>query len=343
MLVNKRIIVSQFGGPEVLQLISEPLPEPEPGEYRVKVLAAGVSYADLLMREGVHPETKKPPFTPGWDFIGLIDKAGPGVSTFSKGQTVAALPVTGAYTRYICLPENELVAVPAGLEPAEAVSLILNYITGYQMLHRSAKVHRGQRVLIHAAAGGVGTAQLQLGQLAGIEMYGTASQANHDLLRRYGAKPIDYRSVDFVDEIHDLTGNGVDVVFDGIGGKHAWRSYRALRRGGKTITYGLTGNLKNGRLANGSRGRTRGLFIAATQIAITHLFPDHKRINLYSIQNLKRVKPNWFREDLGTLFDLLAQGKIKPIITACFPLEEAHQAHELLAGGVRGKIVLLPR
>lgn len=194
---NTRVVVSRPGGPEVLQAISERLPEPRAGEYRLRILAAGVSYADLLMREGVHPETPPAPFTPGWDLVGEVDRVGDGCSAYKPGQMVAALPIVGGYADYICLPEKELVPVPDGLDPAEAVSLVLNYVTAYQMMHRSAKVSQGQRILIHAAAGGVGTALLQLGQLAGADMFGTASSRNHDLITSLGGTPIDYQHVDF--------------------------------------------------------------------------------------------------------------------------------------------------
>ncbi len=337
---NARVIVSHPGGPEVLQVISENLPEPRAGEYRLRILAAGVSYADLLMREGIHPETLPAPFTPGWDLVGEVEKVGDGCSAYQPGQRVAALPVVGGYAQYICLPEKELVPVPDGVDPAEGVSLVLNYVTAYQMMHRSAKVVKGQQVLIHAAAGGLGTALLQLGQLAGVDMYGTASSPNHELVISLGGTPIDYRQVDFVEEIHRMTDDGVHVVFDGIGGRHTWRSYRALRPGGRVITYGLTSTLKNGQLAGGKRGRARGLPILAAQIGLSYLIPDRKRITLYSIQTLKRVKPAFFREDLSTLFSLLAQGEIKPAIAAQFPLDEARRAHEVLAEGVRGKIIL---
>ncbi len=337
---NTRVIVSHPGGPEVLQVISENLPEPRAGECRLRILAAGVSYADLLMREGVHPETLPAPFTPGWDLVGEVEKVGDGCSAYQPGQRVAALPVVGGYAQYICLPEKELVPVPDGVDPAEGVSLVLNYVTAYQMMHRSAKVVKGQQVLIHAAAGGLGTALLQLGQLAGVDMYGTASSPNHELVISLGGTPIDYRQVDFVEEIHRMTDDGVHVVFDGIGGRHTWRSYRALRPGGRVITYGLTSTLKNGRLSRGKRGRARGLPILAVQIGLSYLIPDRKRITLYSIQTLKRVKPAFFREDLSTLFSLLAQGEIKPAIAAQFPLDEARRAHEVLAEGVRGKIIL---
>ena len=172
---HKRIIVAHYGGPDALQVVEEECPEPKHGEVRVRVLAAGVSLPDIMAREGVHPETPPVPFTPGWDLVGVVDRLGNGVSGIEPGQMVAALPISGAYAEFVCLPQRELGPVPSGLDAAEAVSLILNYVTAYQMMHHSAKVKPGQRVLIHGAAGGVGTALLQLGRLAGLEMYGTCS------------------------------------------------------------------------------------------------------------------------------------------------------------------------
>src|SRR5262245_38270043 len=232
-----RIIVTHYGGPDALQVVEDECPEPKQGEVRVKVLAAGVSYADLLMREGIHPETPPLPFTPGWDLIGVVDGLGDGISGLEPRQTVAALSITGAYAEFVCLPQRELVPVPSGLDAAEAVSLVLNYVTAYQMLHRSAHVRPGQRVLIDGAAGGVGSALLQLGRLAGLEMYGTCSSQRASAVSSLGGIPINYRDLDFVKEIHRLTSDGVDVVFDGIGGPHMWRSRAALRPGGKVVIY----------------------------------------------------------------------------------------------------------
>jgi NADPH2:quinone reductase len=146
---HARIIVTHYGGPDALRVVEEERPEPKDGEARVRVLAAGVSLPDLMMREGIHPETPPVPFTPGWDLVGVVDRLGDGISGIELGQIVAALPISGAYAEFVCLPQCELVPVPSGLDPAEAVSLILNYVTAYQMLHRSAKVRLGQRVLIH--------------------------------------------------------------------------------------------------------------------------------------------------------------------------------------------------
>ena len=342
---HTRIVVTQYDGPERLQVIEEDRPEAKPGEVRVRVQAAGVSLPDIMAREGTHPETPHVPFTPGWDLVGVVDQIGKGVSGIETGQIVAALPIHGAYAEFVCLPQSELVPVPEGLDAAEAVSLVLNYITGYQMMHRSVHVKPGQRVLIHGAAGGVGSALLQLGALAELEMYGTCSGRAAREIRDMGCTPIDYKSSDFVQEIHRLTKDGVDAVFDPIGGAHLWESRRALRRGGSVVGYGLLTSLRGDALSSGRPGRRRrfrgtarfGLYIVGGW-----LLPGRKRVVPYSIQTLKRMKPKWFREDLIALFDLLREQKLRPLVAQRFPLAEARQAQVMLAkGGVIGKIVLV--
>jgi NADPH2:quinone reductase len=342
---HTRIVVTHYGGPDALQVLEEECPEPKAGEVRVRVLAAGVALPDVMAREGIHPETPSVPFTPGWDLVGVVDRFGDGVSGIASGQIVAAMPIHGAYAEFVCLPHRELVPVPPGSDAAEAVSVILNYITAYQMLHRSAKVQPGQRALIHGAAGGVGTALLQLGRLAGLEMYGTCSSGGAGVVAELGAIPIDYKTQDFVKEIHRVTSDGVDVVLDPIGGTHLWRSRQALRRGGMVVGYGLITSIRGGGLRSGRPGRRqrfRGTAIFALYIVGGWVLPGRKRVVPYSIQTLKRLKPEWFRQDLGTLFDLLRQRKIMPLIAHRLPLAEARYAHELLEkGGVTGKIVLV--
>src|SRR5499426_3816039 len=206
---HTRVIVTHYGGPDALRVVEEECPEPKNGEVRVRVLAAGVALPDIMARQGVHPETPAVPYTPGWDLVGEVERLGDGVSGLEPGQVVAAMPIHGAYAEFVCLPQSELVPVPPGLDAAEAVSLVLNYITAYQMLHRSAKATSGQRVLIHGAAGGVGSALLQLGRLAGVEMYGTCSSRGATTVSSLGGIPIDYQHVDFVKEIHRLAREGV--------------------------------------------------------------------------------------------------------------------------------------
>jgi NADPH:quinone reductase-like Zn-dependent oxidoreductase len=336
----KHIMISRFGRPENLSLVEDELPEPRANEVRVKVLAAGVSFADILMREGIHPESwnlGRTPFTPGWDVVGIVDKLGDKVSTWQTGQIVAALPIVGGYAEYICLPSDELVPIPPGLDHAEAVSLVLNYTTAYQMLHRCARIKPGESILINGgAAGGVGTALLQLGKLANLnKMYGTASSEKHDIVSSLGGIPIDYKSVDLVQEINKLTSShdddkgkpGVDAVFDGIGGKSFKSSYEILRSGGRLVAYGGTPTADLG---------------AWLMMFTMNVVSDERKFILYSIQTLKRLKPDWFHEDLTLLFDMLKQGKIKPIVSSRMPLNQAAQAHELLAGGsLKGKIVLI--
>lgn len=227
---HMRVIVTHYGGPDALQVIEEECPEPKRGEVRVRVLAAGVSLPDIMAREGIHPETPPVPFTPGWDLVGLVDQLGTGVSTFEPGQMVTAMPIHGAYAEFVCVPQTELVPVPPGVDAAEAVSLVLNYITAYQMMHRSVRIRAGQRVLIHGASGGVGSALLQLGHLAHLEMYGTCSLRAAPAVSALGCIPIDYQHQDFVDEIQRLTSDGVDVVFDPIGGAHLWQSQGSAPR-----------------------------------------------------------------------------------------------------------------
>src|ERR1700745_1001792 len=342
---HTRIIVTRYGGPDALQVVDEERPQPHRGDVRVRVMAAGVSLPDVLAREGIHPETPRVPYTPGWDLGGIVDQIGEGVSGFELGQTVAAMPISGCYAQYVCLPQRKFIPVPTGLDPAEAVAVVLNYITAYQMLHRSAKVKPGQRVLIHGASGGVGTAFLQLGRLAAVEMYGTCSAQAAKVVKELGATPIDYRNSDFVQEIHRLPADGVDAVFDGIGGDNLWRSREALREGGRVVVYGFQAKLHGGRMASGApsgRHPIRESAILGRYILRNWFLPGRKSMMPYSIQWLMRLNPAWFRHDLLTLFDLLQQKKIKPLIAERLPLCQARHAHELLGrGGVIGKIVLI--
>jgi len=200
-------------------------------------------------------------------------------------------------------------------------------------------------VLIHGAAGGVGSALLQLGRLAGLEMYGTCSSRGASAVSDLGGIPIDYQHQDFVTEIHRLTSEGVDVVFDPIGGAHLWQSRKALRPGGRVVGYGNTSSLRGEGLSSsrpGRRNRLHGIPIFGVYIAGGWLLPGRRRVVPYSIQWLKRLRPEFFRQDLIALLDLLQKQKIKPLIAQRFPLAEARHAHELLGkGGVTGKIVLV--
>ena len=337
----KHILAMQAGGPQVLQLREEELPEPKAGEVRVKILAAGVAFSDILIRQGKYPGIPAFPFTPGYDLVGVIEKCGASVQERVTGQRVAALTQWGSYSQYLCLPEREVVPVPEHVDPVEAVSMVLNYVTAYQMLHRAAHVKAGERILVHGAAGGVGTALLQLGNLLHLDMYGAASTAKQQVVTSLGATPIDYTKEDFVARIRTLTGDGVDAVFDAIGGEHFRHSFQALRSGGRFIGYGFT-------LENLSRGDLlSGVLRTLPKLAYWSMLPNGKRAQWYAIAGaligMKNQHPEWFREDLTKLFALLAEGKIKPVIAERLPLEEVAHAHELIERAqIQGKLVLLP-
>src|SRR5437763_940361 len=215
MRMMKRVVVDHFGGPEVLRVVEEDDPRPGPGEVRVKVLAAGVSYTDAMLRAGSYLGVPNPPFTPGYELIGVVEELGPGCARLRVGDRVGALTVWGADAERVCVPEAYAVEVPADRDAAEVVSLVFPYMTAYQLLHRAAKAQRGESVLVHGAAGRVGTALLELGVLAGLRMYGTASARDRAAVERFGAVAIDYRSEDFLARARRLTGGeGVDVVLD---------------------------------------------------------------------------------------------------------------------------------
>lgn len=340
MMKNQRVIVTHPGGPEVLELIEEDLPEPQAGQVRVKILAAGVAYADVGVRLGTYPlpESSRRPVSPGYDIVGVVDALSPGVSEVSAGQPVAALTVVGGYARYLCLPASELVPVPGGLDPAQAVSIVLNYVTAYQMLQRVAVVQAGDWILVHGAAGGVGTALLDLGKLMDLKVIGTASAGKQDLVAWLAAVALNYQAEDFVARVRQETGEGVASAYDPIGPENYTRSYQALRSGGILVTYGS--------YAANQGGQSRPQVAAATRATRDRLAKQHeagKRVEGYFITRMKAAHPAWFRSDLQTLLDLLAQGKLHPLVAERLPLSEARRAHQLMDhAGARGKIVLTP-
>jgi NADPH:quinone reductase-like Zn-dependent oxidoreductase len=334
----RHVVIQHTGGPEVLQLVEDDLPVPGSGQARVKILAADVSFSDVNVRRGRYPGAPKPPFTPGYAMVGVVDQLGPDASGLAEGQPVAALTFYGSYSQYLCLPVSALVPMPQGLDPAEAVCLVLNYISAYQMLHRVAHVTRSERILVHGAAGGVGTAFLELGQLAGLVMYGTASKPKHGLVNRLGATPIDYRTEDFVARIATLThGAGVDAAFDPMGAAHLRQSATAVHSGGIVVGYGFY------TAANRGSNIIVDVVSQYLQMALWSLPPQRKRAVFYDIRATQKKHPDWFQEDLTALSGLLADGKIKPVIAEHLPLEEVVHAHQLVENAkVEGKIVLIP-
>lgn len=238
----------------------------------------------------------------------------------------------GACSEYICVPAERLTPVPDGVDPAEAVSLVLSYVTAYQMLHRIARVKPGGRILVHGAGGAVGTAMIQLCRLNNIEVYGTASESKHELVAGLGAVPVDYRKEDFVDRIGDLVQEGVDAVFDPIGGENLKRSFRTLKPGGLLVCYGFY---------NSVMGKGGSIPLDFMRLKLWSILPNQRSATFYSIGATREKHPEWFTEDLTLLFDLLENKKIRPVIGGRFHMTEAAKAYERIEiGEVNGKMIL---
>jgi NADPH:quinone reductase-like Zn-dependent oxidoreductase len=351
----KRVVVDHFGGPEVLRLVEEEDPRPGPGEVRVRVLAAGVSFTDAQLRAGTYiPGGPKPPFTPGYELVGVVEELGPGCTRLREGDRIGALTVWGADADRVCVPEAGAVDVPEDLDPAEVVSLLFPYMTAYQVIHRTAMVKRGETVLVHGAAGRVGVAELELGALAGLRLYGTCSADDRAAVERLGAVAIDYRNEDFLARVRELTGgDGVDVVLDSLGGPISLRSFRALRPGGRLVVFGRYATLSHGH--KDWRAVIEWYASVAAVLPWAMLSPRRRALK-YQIQKFRDAAqrrpgavggepryPDWFQEDFRALLELLREDKIHPVVAERLPLSDARRAHELLeSSAAKGKLVLVP-
>ena len=325
----KSVIVTKKGGPEALQVVENELRPPAAGEARIRVLATAIGGTDLAYRSGVSPLAPRITFVPGYEMVGVVDALGDGVTNAAVGDRVAALTGHGAYSEYIYLAKEHLVPVPPALDAAEAALLVLNYATAYQALHRVAKAQRGQKVLVIGASGGVGLCLLELGRLAGLSLYGTASPSKHDLIRRLGAIPLDYHVPGWIDAVRQAEPGGLDFVFDGVGGGYFDAGFGLLRKRGTLVEYAI------------ARGWD-GLLFGLAKIALWNLLPNGRSVTFYGISALYARDKRPFREDLPVLFKMLAEGQLKPVIANRLPLLEAARGHTLLESGeVSGNIVLL--
>jgi NADPH:quinone reductase-like Zn-dependent oxidoreductase len=333
-LRNRVVRVSRFGDADGLEVVDAPLPTAGRNEVRVRVLASSLNYTEVLIRRHLYPQTMRlrPPFVMGYDVVGEIDQIGDGVRDFQIGDRVADMTVVGSNADYRTLRAGDVVRVPAGIDTAEAATLILSWTTAYQLLHRAALVQRGQRVLVHGAAGAVGQALLVLGRLAGLELWGTARGEHAALVRELGATPIDYQREDFT---HVLPG-GFDVIIDGVGEDGYRRSYAALKRGGLLCAIGFSASVQ-------AQRRMLPIVMEIARLYLWRLLPGGKRARFYSVNVMRARHPTWFKEDLERLFGLLATGAIRPHIAERISFDEVAEAHRRLeAGGLEGKLVLVP-
>jgi len=325
----RAVMVTKNGGPEVLQIVELPAAPPGPGQLRVRVRAAGVGSTDLLLLAGKYRYAPKIPVVPGYEVAGVVDAIGAGVSGFKVGDRVAALTVYGAFAELLVREVEHFLPIPDAVSDRDAAAVVLNYVTAWQMIHRVAKVKAGKTALVTGAGGGVGTAALQLLRLAGVKTYGAASASKHNVLRSLGATPIDYRAGSIDRLTRALQPQGVDYVFDAVGGANIGPCIGALRRGGTLVGFGFMGASE----ALSQLAMFANIFLGARLRGRMGKF--------YGITMLYRKDPKPLREDLPRIFSLLAEKKIDPLVSRTFPLLDARKALELLvAGSVEGKIVL---
>lgn len=331
---NRAVQLADYGGPECLRVVNLPVPEPAPGEVRVRVLASSINYTETLIRRHLYPQTAayRLPFVMGYDVVGEIDKIGPDVIGFKVADRVADMTVVGSDATYRLLKAKDLVLVPEGIDPAEAATLILSWTTAYQMLHRSANVARGQRILVHGAGGAVGQALLSLARIVDVEAWGAAHGKYAGLIRELGATPIDYELEDFTQVLPD----GFDVVFDGIGEDGYRRSFASLKPGGLLVAIGYSASVQ-------AKQRMPAILAMIARMHLWGLLPGGKRTRFYSINVMRARHPDWFKQDLTILLGLLLQRLIKPNVAERISFDAVPEAHRRLeAGGLEGKLVLCP-
>ena len=325
------------GGVETLQDVTLPVVEPGPKQVRLAVRATGAGGTDVTMRRGRYMFAPPYPFVPGYEVLGDVEAVGSGVRDVRIGERVAALVVHGGYAEKILVPADEVVAVPAGLDDGEAIALVLNYVTAYQAIHRSARLQAGQTAFVTGASGGVGTALVELIALAGARAIAAASPAHHALLRSLGATPLDSRGerAQLSARVRELAPDGVEAAFDTLGGRFVAECTRATRRGSWVVGIGFSSTMKDGVPSRFGFIHTLAAVFAGTRLR-------GRRGTFYGITAQYRRDHEPFREDLKTLFGLLAAQRIRPRIAARLPLLAAREAGAMLErGGVAGKIVHL--
>jgi NADPH2:quinone reductase len=342
-VVALQVVLPGLVEPDGLELRRVPLAAPGDGQVLVTVEATGMSFAEKAMRRGQYYGQPAFPFVPGYDLVGTVSALGAGVDPALLGRRVAALTKTGGWASHVLLPARDVIAVPEDLDPVDVEALIVNGVTAWQMLHRTARVRPGQTVLVHGASGGVGTTLVQLAGHHGVRVIGTASPRHHEALRALGVIPVDYRDPDLSARIREIAPAGVDAVFDHLGGESLHRSYELLASGGALVSYAIATKL--GDQDTGSMLRP---FLALTaQLAWWNYLPNGRSASFYNVWSGHSLRPHAFRarlsEDLTAVLTLLQQGVLTPQIAARLPLSAAAQAMELAESHTAyGKIVLIP-
>jgi NADPH:quinone reductase-like Zn-dependent oxidoreductase len=336
-----RVVLPGVVPPSGLLIEQVAIPEPGAGELLVAVEATGISFAEQSMRRGRYPGQPAFPFTPGYDLVGTVTAVGPGGDDALVGRRVASLTKTGGWATQAVVRERDSVIVPDGVAAGDAETVAVNGVTAWQMLHRSARVRRGQTVLLFGANGGVGGILIQLARHHGVRVIAAASPRHHDALRRAGTEPVDYADPDLAARVRTLAPGGVDAVFDNIGGAVTRTAWTLLAPGGTLVAYAIVS-------ATSGTGSIWPPFLRQlARIGAWSVLPNGRRATFYDLWSGHSRTPRRFRarleEDLGQVLALVRDGVVTANIAARFPLEAVVEALELAESRtLDGKVLLLP-
>lgn len=335
MITARAVLIKRNGGPEVLDVQPWAVPSPGPGQIAIDVRAAGVNFADILIRLGLYPDRPKPPCVVGYEVAGVVAEVGEGVESFERGARVIAATRFGGYADRVVADVRNVLALPDSFSFEEGAAIPLNYGTAWAALNRYGGLQEGERVLIHSAGGGVGIAAIQLARHAGAAVYGAASADKHDALRRLGVDcAIDYRRSEWTRGL-----GGFDLVLDPIGGRSLRRSFGLLRPGGRLVTFGASG------IVSGDHRRVatilRGL-LGFPRFSSRRLMIESKSViglNLLPVWDSAGSIERWIRP----LAKLLSAGVIRPVVFGAYEFDRAGEAHAALSSRSNvGKAVLVP-
>lgn len=335
----QQVWIPKIGAPSVLEVREAADPSPAPGEVRVRVEATGVNFADIMARMGLYPDAPKLPAVVGYEVSGVIDAVGAGVDAARVGQRVVALTRFGGYSDVVCVPDLQAAQLPENIGFVEAAALPVNYLTAWLMLVRLGNVQAGERVLVHAAAGGVGQAAVQICNWKGAEVIGTASAGKHERLRASGvAHCIDYRNEDFEAEVKRITnGQGVGIALDALGGKSFHKSYRCLGSLGRMYAFGASSL---------APGQTRSVIAAVKGVigmgkfSPIKMMDENRGVHGVNLGHLWDITAQ-MRGMLDAIVALVADGTFAPVISATFPLAKAAEAHAYIQARKNfGKVIL---
>ena len=342
----RAVVITRHGGPEVLAVRELPDPAVDPGRVRIEVRAAGINFADLMARSGMYPDAPPLPSVVGYEVAGIVEAVGEGVESCAAGDRVMAATRFGGHAELCSVAARDVLPLPAEMSFEQGAAVPVNYGTAYAGVVLMGGLREGDRLLVHAAAGGVGIAATQLAAARGAEVFGTASAAKHDAIRAQGVDhAIDYRTVDFEAEVLRLTGGvGIDIAFDAIGPTSFRKDYRLLRPGGRLVCYGLS-EVQSGEgrdLAAAVKGLVR--MTTATMPWWKSMAIMNENKGVFGLNMLHW----WDREGsldrvVAPLADDLAAGRLEPVVAASFPFDEAAAAHRYIHERRNvGKVVLVP-